>query len=184
MNSEKDISSIGNIVNRIFTNMDSGVTENALRIYSAWEKILLRIKPPAGSVTGNPNTGRNMADHSRVVDLKNGMLLVETDHPGWTELIQFHKNYILRGFQMEFPELKIHSMAFRLAGSNASLGRNVRQDEKDARQNSMRMIEMQEKLDKSAGIQPENTDKNTEPKKIPDELRGIFEDLGKNMGIY
>ncbi len=183
MNSEKDISSIGNIINRVFSNMDSGATENALRIYSAWEKILLRIKPPAGS-TGNPNTGRNMADHSRVVDLKNGMLLVETDHPGWTELIQFHKNYILKGFQMEFPELKIHSMAFRLAGSNASLGRNVVQEERNARQNSMRIIEMQEKLDKNAGIQLENTDKKSGSKEIPPELRGIFEDLGKNMGIY
>ncbi|UKI55723.1 MAG: DUF721 domain-containing protein [Treponema succinifaciens] len=84
--------------------------KNSVNIYDEWKKILSRIK----TNSSNPNEGLNMAGHSRVIDLKNGILLIEADHPGWISLIQFHKKYILNGFRMKFPEVEFKNSCIPL----------------------------------------------------------------------
>ena len=80
---EEEIQSFGDIVNLTFKNISKDKYENSNSLISLWEKVLLRIR--SGT---NPNEGRNLATHSRVVDFKNGILLVEADHPGWIQLLQ------------------------------------------------------------------------------------------------
>ncbi|OHD14815.1 MAG: hypothetical protein A2Z96_07790 [Spirochaetes bacterium GWB1_48_6] len=59
--------------------------------------------------------GENLAAHSRPVDVRNGIVYVETTHPGWIQLLQMEQNRILDTIRRTFPELGISGIAFRLA---------------------------------------------------------------------
>jgi len=59
--------------------------------------------------------GENLAAHSRVADVRNGIVFVETEHPGWIQLLQMRQNQILDAIQHTFPELGVSGIAFRLA---------------------------------------------------------------------
>ena len=58
--------------------------------------------------------GEQLAAHSHVSDVKNGVLIVEAEHPGWIQLLQLRQSAILRGLEARFPELGLRSIAFRL----------------------------------------------------------------------
>lgn len=72
-------------------------------------------------ITGISNFGQNLYEHTSIVDIKNGILLLETDHPGWIQILQMNSSFIIRGLKMYAPELKISSLSYRLKGSNAQL---------------------------------------------------------------
>jgi hypothetical protein len=55
------------------------------------------------------------ADHSRVLDLYQGVLQVETDHPGWLQIFQLKQNVILADVRARFPGLTVTGIAFRLS---------------------------------------------------------------------
>jgi hypothetical protein len=54
------------------------------------------------------------ADHSRIKDLDRGILLVETDHPGWKQIIQTKQSKLLHDFRIRFPELYISGISLML----------------------------------------------------------------------
>ena len=60
--------------------------------------------------------GERLASNTRVVDLKNGVLIIESDHPGWIQYLKFYQKFIIKGLAMESPDLKVQSLAFRLKG--------------------------------------------------------------------
>ncbi len=60
--------------------------------------------------------GERLAAHSRPVDVKNGIVVVEAEHPGWIQLLQMQQDRILSSIAAAFPELGIKGIAFRLAG--------------------------------------------------------------------
>jgi len=59
------------------------------------------------------------ADHCRIKDLDRGILLVETDHPGWKQLLQTKQSKLLNDFRIRFPEQNISGISFML-GKNES----------------------------------------------------------------
>jgi len=59
--------------------------------------------------------GPNLAAHSRPVDVRNGIVFVEAEHPGWIQLLQMNQQRILERLRSSFPELGISGIAFRLA---------------------------------------------------------------------
>ncbi|MBP5250848.1 MAG: DUF721 domain-containing protein [Treponema sp.] len=107
---------IGNLITQTFKNISRDKYEQATSTVNIWKKVLRRIKS-----NRNPNEGQNLSDHTSVVDLKNGVLLVEADHPGWIELLQLHKKYILNGLRMENSSLGIENIVFRLKGKKADI---------------------------------------------------------------
>ena len=113
----EEIVSFSQIISNAFNSIKVENAQNSVNIYDEWKKILSRIK----TNSSNPNEGLNMAGHSRVIDLKNGILLIEADHPGWISLIQFHKKYIINGFRMKFPEVEFKTLAFRLKGNKGEI---------------------------------------------------------------
>ena len=115
-----------------------------------------------------------MASHSRVVDLKNNMLLVEADHPGWINLIQFHKSYILKGLQMKFPDLKIKSLAFKLRGQGRDLVDVPVEDPAQIRRRMEEQLEKQEQADRQAGIDLPQKPVSSSQNELPDSLKAIF----------
>jgi len=55
------------------------------------------------------------ADHSRIKELDRGILLVETDHPGWKQIIQTKQAGLLNDFRRRFPELGVSGISLMLA---------------------------------------------------------------------
>ena len=49
--------------------------------------------------------------HSRVRDLDRGRLVIEVDHPGWGQLLQFKQRALLAAVQRRFPALQVTAIA-------------------------------------------------------------------------
>ncbi len=109
---------MSSVVDGVFDGLSIGGqgARRAGETFAVWRKVLLGIRS-----SSNPNEGANLADHSRVVDLKNGVLLVEADHPGWIELLQLRKNFILNGLSMYAKGMGVQTLAFRLAGKRGNV---------------------------------------------------------------
>jgi predicted nucleic acid-binding Zn ribbon protein len=77
-----------------------------------------------GWLSGNPydplfrewNTiaGESLAAHSRLIDVQNGMLLVEVDHPGWLQMLQLRKTALLAAARRVAPQASIEGIRTRL----------------------------------------------------------------------
>jgi len=59
--------------------------------------------------------GERAAAHSRISDVKNGIVLVEADHPGWIQTLQFSQARILAELKRRFPRLELRGISFRVA---------------------------------------------------------------------
>jgi hypothetical protein len=55
------------------------------------------------------------ASHSRISELERGILLIEAEHPGWSQLLQTKQGRLLDTVQRRYPELEIRGIAFRLS---------------------------------------------------------------------
>lgn len=172
---ENDIEAFSSVISRTFDKIKITDIEDASNVMSVWNNVLYKVKS-----LNNPNEGRNLAEHSRVIDLKNGVLLVEADHPGWIELLQMHRKFILKGMKDSLPQLSISTMAFILKGMKGNLYDCSKSEYSDAKVKDKiqkNIDREQEVLDKSGyGV-----GKNTYNKELPPELASIFDDLKKNM---
>ena len=65
--------------------------------------------------------GSRLGEHSRPVDIRRGILIVETEHQGWMQLLQLQQDKILEEIGRKFPDLKIRGIAFKL-GDPAKVG--------------------------------------------------------------
>ncbi|MGN0729471.1 DUF721 domain-containing protein [Treponema sp.] len=168
-----DILSFGQVISDVFGSLKTEDAVNSINIYDEWKRILSRIKS-----SSNPNEGANMAGHSRVVDLKNGILFVEADHPGWISLIQMHKKYILTGLKMKFPRIEFKTLAFRLKSQENSQPKN----ECDSVFRKMEMqMEEEENINRRYGVSEAKNSAEKERKELPPELKVLFDDLKKSM---
>lgn len=66
--------------------------------------------------------GESLASHSRIADLRNGIVYVEADHPGWIQLLQLRQDSTLRAIQAAYPEFGVSGLAFRLRKDDAPPG--------------------------------------------------------------
>jgi hypothetical protein len=57
------------------------------------------------------------AAHSRIKDLQKGILLIETDHPGWKQILQTKQDKLLNDYQILFPEFDISGISLMLGFS-------------------------------------------------------------------
>ncbi len=163
-----EIQSFSEIIAHAFSNIQVEDARKALNIYDEWKKILCRIQ------SSTPNEGQKLACHSRIIDFKNGILLVEADHPGWITLLQFHKKYIVKGLNLAFPNLKVRTLAFRIKGTRDALADSVF-NEDDARKELEKRLEKEEDANRAAGISQKKKYNQNKECELPDELKNIFE---------
>jgi len=71
-------------------------------IFESWAEIITK------------NGIAEAVDHSRIKQLEKGILLVETDHPGWKQIFQTKKEEILNDYRIRFPEMEIKSISLIL----------------------------------------------------------------------
>ena len=60
--------------------------------------------------------GEALALHSRLIDVQNGMLLVEVDHPGWLQMLQLRKSAVLEAARRAAPAASLVGIRMRLGG--------------------------------------------------------------------
>lgn len=164
---------------RVMGNLDLEKIQQGKKVFTLWRNIVESIK--SNSINGK-NIGKNIASHSRVVDLDNGILLVEADHPGWIQMIENYKNYIVKGFQIKAPELKIETLAFRLVGTKIELSKVHEEIEikKERKKEEKKIEEEQKKLEKK-GFAYKNTSQKIGESQLPPELQRMFDDIKKDM---
>ena len=92
----EDFSKASDLINEFFDNN----SQSKMSLLTVWAKVVSSVK----------NNGMQLADHSRVVDYKNGTLLVEADHSAWIQILQMNKKYIIVGLQRNLPQLEIRNL--------------------------------------------------------------------------
>ena len=97
-----NFSKASDLVNDFF---DNGNQQKS-SLLTVWGKVVSTVK----------SNGIQLADHSRIIDYKNGTLLVEADHSAWIQILQINKKYIINGLQRNVPQLEIRNMMFKLSG--------------------------------------------------------------------
>ena len=184
---------MNNFGNRIVTCADMMMnvaninTSQANNIITVWKKVVLNIhssKHESEDSEKRIPIGERLAGNTRVIDLKNGVLLVETDHPGWIQYLKFYQKFIINGLKMNLPDLKIHSLAFRVAGSDASLSNSYEEVLAKSRKEMEKKFEKQEEeLAKINGAALKNSEKNKAAagSTLPPELLAKFDSIRESM---
>ena len=150
---------VEDIISNIFENISTDKMNDSLNMISSWKSVLMSINSRT-----NKNIGNLLVSHTKVIDLKNGVLLIETDHPGYIQTLQMYNSYILKGLKMKVPELEINTLSYRLKGTNFQLAEIERQE------NKLKTIDKQE-LTKNFQV---NDD-------LPDDLKENFNKLKKEI---
>lgn len=101
--------SAADIISKVFTNIDKASVENTNALFNAWRETVKKVNV----------YGEKLVAHTKIIDLKNSTLLVETDHPGWSQILQMNENFIIRGLNWKVPELAVKNLMIRLEGSDA-----------------------------------------------------------------
>lgn len=167
MDNEKNFISGAQIVSAFFENIENQKLENSTKIFDAWKKTVQKI-------SGN---GAQLFDHSRMVDLKNGILLVETDHPAWSQMLQFHKKFILTGLNRICADVKIESLAFRVRGSSAALADSGEKIAANEMKKYSEKLNAQEKILLEKGFlgEEKKSEENSNcSEELPENLKEIF----------
>ncbi len=68
-------------------------------LFRGWEKI----------------AGRELGCRSRVVEVEDGVLIVEVDHPGWLQMLQLKKRTLLEAARKAVPGGRIEDLRGRMA---------------------------------------------------------------------
>jgi hypothetical protein len=107
---------VDEIISNIFENISTEKMNDNINMINSWKSVLMSINSRT-----NKNIGNLLVSHTKVIDLKNKVLLIETDHPGYIQTLQMYNSYILRGLKQKVPELEIKYLSFRLKGTNFKL---------------------------------------------------------------
>ncbi len=156
----------------------TGINKGERNLVNVWKEIVESIY----------NSGPQLAAHSRVMDLKNGCLVVEVDHSGWIQLLQMNKAYILKGLKMKSPSLNVSNLSFKLSRMSFEQEK-YRQDDEARPSRAQLLAELDRKL---APLEEqrrhyeelearENNGRQPERKPLDPKLAEIFERMKKNI---
>lgn len=159
---------------------------SANEICSVWRKVVSGVhsyKHEAENSEKRMPIGERLAGNTRVIDLKNGVLLVETDHPGWIQYLKTYQKFILNGLKMNLPDLTISSLAFRVTGEKVSLSESYEKQLAESRSKLQEKLEKQEKeLEKyNQKNQKKSEEGSAEAGELPPELLAKFDSIRQSM---
>ncbi len=163
-------------------------TSPANEICNVWKKVVSKVhsyKDEAEDSEKRVPIGERLAGNTRVIDLKNGVLLVETDHPGWIQYLRMYQKFIINGLKMNLPDLKISSLAFRVAGEKVSLSESYEnQVAKEKKEMAARLEKQEQELakydNKKLAAASSGNSKNP-GSTLPPELLAKFESIRNSM---
>ena len=167
------------LVLRVIEGMDQGTISEGNKILSSWRAIVESIKPNSRTTKNADNFGKNLASHSKIVDFKNGILLVEADHSSWMQMLQLHQKYILGCIRRRFPDLEVSTLAFRLRGSNVGLSSTYEESLRLERERLAQKYESEEKFLEERGFGVK-VDSASVPE-LPPELKALFDKMKESI---
>jgi len=180
--SEDNFISAQEMIMTAYANIERVEYEKNNKLLKSWSYIIKSIK--SNGINGE-NLGLNLYSHSRIIDLKNEILLIEADHPGWIQTLRLYQKYILTGLKRGVPELKINSLAFRMKGTDVKLHEAL--SEEKIKEEIKTRIESEENIikdfdNKNKIIQKYESEENSgEKKKLPENLQKILDRLKSDM---
>ena len=154
-------------------------TSGANEICSVWKKVVSGVRSMKHDGEDSEKRmplGERLAGNTRVVDLKNGVLLIETDHPGWIQYLKMYQKFIITGLKMNLPDIKITTLAFRVAGEKVNLSELYENQLARKKQEMSEKLDKQEKELKKYDKKPSNV--NSE---LPPELLAKFDSIRQSM---
>jgi predicted nucleic acid-binding Zn ribbon protein len=92
----------GDILSALFDERMMKKAQGYSRLFDSWTDITQK------------NGIAAAADHSRIKELDKGILLIETDHPGWKQIIQTKQSKLLNDFRRRFPDMNISGISLML----------------------------------------------------------------------
>ena len=157
------------VLEGILSDIDKKRMEENSIFVSKWKKIVTSVK----SVI-NPDCGNTMYSHSQIIDVKNGTLILQVDHPGFIQLFETYKKYILRGLEMHLPQMNIKNISYILdKKKDYNTQRDLTREEMRA------AIEKQDIKENSQMMNDQEF--STVQKKFPPELEAIFSRMRKSI---
>jgi len=96
---KNDIKKASEVISTMFSGFNSSGLQTANTFLRSWDEIV----------------GERIANHSKVIDVNKGTVIVEVDHPGWSQEIQFKKTKIVQILAGKFPEFGIKNLIIRVA---------------------------------------------------------------------
>ncbi|MCQ2610929.1 MAG: DUF721 domain-containing protein [Treponema sp.] len=162
------------VMDNVFNNLKNPASQEN-QIKNAWTVTLSKIKVYG---EGKQHFGEKLAQHSRIIELKNGILLVEADHPGWIQYLNTYKNFILNGLKMKIPQLKITNLAFRLKGNEFNLSPTFEEQIQKNREEMLKKLDDDQKILDNTANSAEN---NNSGDNLPDDLKNRLERLKQQM---
>jgi hypothetical protein len=170
MINDMSVITAADMITQVFSNIDKEDVDNNNKLIGTWKSVISKVH----------KYGEKLSVHTELVELKNGILLIETDHPGWIQILQLYSKFILTGLGRAVPELKISSLAFRLKGSNSLLcGKTYDEQIQEDRRKLSEKLEAQ---DREVEVHVKGIEKsNSEPVIFPPELKARLDDLKNSM---
>ena len=154
-------------------------TSSSDEIITVWKKVVSGVRSMKHDSEDSDKRmplGERLASNTRVVDLKNGVLLIESDHPGWIQYLRMYQKFILNGLKMNLPNLKITNLAFRVSGEKINLSEAYEQQLKKSRNEMAKKIEAQEKE-----LEKYNKKAKAPSSELPPELLAKFDSIRQSM---
>jgi predicted nucleic acid-binding Zn ribbon protein len=59
--------------------------------------------------------GTALADNCRPVEIRDGICIVEADHPGWLQLLAMEKDRLLKAIRQKSAAAGVHDIRFKLS---------------------------------------------------------------------
>ncbi|MCR4743579.1 MAG: DUF721 domain-containing protein [Treponema sp.] len=169
----------------------TSINPESRELPSAWKKVVSNIgkNKNSGEEESEISLGERIAGNSHVVDLKNGVVLVEANHSGWIQYLRMYKKFIIKGLKWALPNLKIEDLAFRIAGSQAKLSDQydnlVKKEKEKLYEKFSREEESLKNFSGANAPSNKSTNKNNSnansKTELPPELNSIFERIKKEM---
>lgn len=151
---------------------------------SVWKKVVSSVHSYKDESEDNMHRmpiGERLAGNTRVVDLKNGILLVEADHPGWIQYLRLYQKFILKGLNMYLPDLKIKSLAFRVTGTDVSLSDTYNEHLEKVKKETSERFEKEEKQMEEFYKNRKDNQKEEIQSTLPPELMAKFDNIRNSM---
>lgn len=175
--------SAADIISKVFTNIDKASVENSNALFNAWRETVKKVNV----------YGEKLVAHTKIIDLKNSTLLVETDHPGWSQILQMNENFIIRGLNWKVPELAVKNLMIRLEGSGANFYDVKTRENSNSGKKDLPVTNQSESSKNSPANETISTSQMTSDneniatgeidyaKKLPPEILEKFENMKKNF---
>ncbi len=101
------------ILSALFERLNISDNEGYIQLFSTWRTVCDEV------------SSRGLADHSAIVDVRHGTVIVAVDHPGWLQLIQMQEKRLLGKLQHRFPDMGLKAMHFHITRDRIDFIQNL-----------------------------------------------------------